>query len=92
VYDPGRVHGHRLSAVAIARLTGQLAALPLAERARTPGLEPGRADVIVPGAVVLAAALAGLGLSAATVSDAGLREGILLDAVGWHPSPPPPRA
>ncbi len=91
-YDPGRVHGHRLSAVAIARLTERLAALPLAERARTPGLEPGRADVIVPGAVVLAAALAGLGLPAATVSDAGLREGILLDAVGWRPSPSPPRA
>jgi hypothetical protein len=34
---------------------------------------------------VLAAALAGLGLSVATVSDAGLREGILLAAVGWHP-------
>jgi exopolyphosphatase/guanosine-5'-triphosphate,3'-diphosphate pyrophosphatase len=91
-YDPGRVRGHRLSAIAIARLTEWLAALPLAERARTPGLEPGRADVIVPGAVVLAAALAGLGLPAATVSDAGLREGILLDAVGWRPSPPPPSA
>jgi len=91
-YDPGRVHGHRLSAVTIARFTERLAALPLAERARIPGLEPGRADVIVPGAVVLAAALAGLGLPAATVSDAGLREGILLDAVGWCASHPPPRA
>jgi exopolyphosphatase/pppGpp-phosphohydrolase len=37
----------------------------------------------VPGAVVLAAALAGLGLPDATVSDAGLSEGILLAAVGW---------
>jgi exopolyphosphatase/guanosine-5'-triphosphate,3'-diphosphate pyrophosphatase len=86
VYDPARVQGHRLSALAIARLTAWLAALPLAERARTPGLEPGRADVIVPGGIVLAAALAGLGLPAAVVSDAGLREGVLLDAVGWRPS------
>lgn len=85
-YDPARVQGHRLSALAIERLTARLAALPLAERARTPGLEPGRADVIVPGGIVLAAALAGLGLPAAVVSDAGLREGILLDAVGWRPS------
>ena len=84
-YDPARVQGHQLSALAIERLTTWLAALPLAERARTPGLEPGRADVIVPGGVVLAAALAGLGLPAAVVSDAGLREGVLLDAVGWHP-------
>jgi exopolyphosphatase/guanosine-5'-triphosphate,3'-diphosphate pyrophosphatase len=69
----------------------RLAALPLVERARTPGLEPGRADVIVPGAVLLAAALAGLDLPVATVSDAGLREGILLDALGWCPAPSPPR-
>jgi exopolyphosphatase/guanosine-5'-triphosphate,3'-diphosphate pyrophosphatase len=84
-YDPARVQGHHLSAPAVERLTTRLAALPLAERVRTPGLEPGRADVIVPGAVVLGAALAGLGLPAAVVSDAGLREGILLDAVGWRP-------
>jgi len=84
-YDPRRVQGHRLGADAIGRLTTSLAALPLAERARLPGLEPARADVIVPGAIVLASALAGLGLPAAVVSDTGLREGILLDAVGWRP-------
>jgi exopolyphosphatase / guanosine-5'-triphosphate,3'-diphosphate pyrophosphatase len=89
-YDSARVQGHHLSALAIERLTTWLAALPLVERARTPGLEPGRADIIVPGAVVLAAALAGLGLPAAVVSDTGLREGILLDAVGWRPPTPPP--
>jgi exopolyphosphatase/guanosine-5'-triphosphate,3'-diphosphate pyrophosphatase len=84
-YDPARVQGHRLDTAAIERLTAWLAGLPLAERARAPGLELRRADVIVPGAVVLASALAGLGLPAAMVSDAGLREGILLDAVGWRP-------
>jgi exopolyphosphatase/guanosine-5'-triphosphate,3'-diphosphate pyrophosphatase len=73
-----------LSPLAIERLTTWLAALPLADRARVPGLEAGRADVIVPGAVVLAQALAGLGLSTAVVSDAGLREGILLDSIGWR--------
>ena len=86
-YDPRRVQGHRLGVGTIDRLTRWLAALPLAERARLPGLEAGRADVIVPGAVVLGAALAGFGLPALVVSDTGLREGILLDAVGWRPSP-----
>jgi exopolyphosphatase/guanosine-5'-triphosphate,3'-diphosphate pyrophosphatase len=89
-YDPARVQGHRLTGLAIERLTTRLAALPLTERVRTPGLEPGRADVILPGAVVLAATLAGLGLPAAVVSDAGLREGVLLDAVGWRPPSRPP--
>jgi exopolyphosphatase/guanosine-5'-triphosphate,3'-diphosphate pyrophosphatase len=87
-YDPARVQGHRLALATIHRLTARLAALPLAERARLPVLEPGRADVIVPGAIVLAAALSGLDLPAAVVSDAGLREGVLLDAVGWRPGVP----
>jgi exopolyphosphatase/guanosine-5'-triphosphate,3'-diphosphate pyrophosphatase len=86
-YDSRRIQGHRLALLAVDRLTTRLALLPLAERAGLPGLEPGRADVIVPGAIVLAAVLAGLELSAAVVSDAGLREGILLDAVGWRPLP-----
>jgi len=85
-YDPARVQGHRLTLVAVDGLTARLAALPLAERARLSGLEPGRADVIVPGGIVLAAVLAGLDLPAAVVSDAGLREGVLLDAVGWRPA------
>jgi exopolyphosphatase/guanosine-5'-triphosphate,3'-diphosphate pyrophosphatase len=86
MYDPQRVQGHRLAADTIDRLTRWLAALPLAERARLPALEAGRADVIVPGGVVLGAALAGLGLPEIVVSDTGLREGILLDAVGWRPA------
>jgi exopolyphosphatase/guanosine-5'-triphosphate,3'-diphosphate pyrophosphatase len=89
-YDAARVRGHRLARARIDRLVAWLAALPLAARARLPGLEPGRADVLVPGALVLAAALAGLGLEAFTVADTGLREGILLDAVGWRPSAAPP--
>jgi exopolyphosphatase/guanosine-5'-triphosphate,3'-diphosphate pyrophosphatase len=83
-YDPARIQGHRLTAAAIDSLIARLAALPLAERARTPGLEPGRADIIVPGALVLAAAVTGLDVPHAVVSDAGLREGILLDAIAWR--------
>ena len=92
-YDPARVQGHRLGAGAIARLTARPRAASRSPSARgLPGLEPGRADVIVPGAVVLAAALAGLGLPVAVVSDAGLREGILLEAVGWRLPPAATRA
>ncbi|HSF02666.1 MAG TPA: hypothetical protein VLA62_06635, partial [Solirubrobacterales bacterium] len=60
-----------------------LGALRVAERARLPCLEPGRADLIIPGIVIVEASLAGLGLAELRVSDAGLREGILLDLVGW---------
>jgi exopolyphosphatase/guanosine-5'-triphosphate,3'-diphosphate pyrophosphatase len=87
-YDPARVQGHRLTRPRIEALLARLGALPVAERARLPALEPGRADLIVPGIALTLGVLDGLGLAELTVSDAGLREGILLDAVGWTPAEP----
>jgi len=78
-YDPVRVTGHRLTRVRVAQLLNKLASLPLGDRRQVPGLEPARADVIVAGGVVCLAAMDTLGFSALTVSDGGLREGILLD-------------
>ena len=43
-YDARRVHGHRLTRVAVEGLRGRLAALSLAERSALPSHEPGRAD------------------------------------------------
>jgi len=84
-YDPMRVQGHRLTVEAVDALRLQLGALPLNERAQLPCLEPGRADLIVPGIAIALAALRGLGHGALTVADTGFREGILLDAAGWSP-------
>jgi len=58
-------------------LVERLAALPLAERARLPGMEPKRADVIVAGAVVVAEAMKLTGFEALTVSDRGVRWGLV---------------
>ena len=84
-YDGERVHGSPLSLVRLERLLARLAALPLAERARLPGMEPKRADVIVAGAVVVAEAMALTGFETLTVSDRGVRWGLvheLLAAAG----------
>jgi exopolyphosphatase/guanosine-5'-triphosphate,3'-diphosphate pyrophosphatase len=78
-YDPARVHGHRLTRASVSRLVARLAALSLAERAALPCLEPGRADLIVPGGVICLEVLARLGFDALVVSDRGLREGILYE-------------
>ena len=78
-YDPARVHGHRLTRAAVAGLGGRLAAQSLAERAALPCLEPGRADLIVPGSAICLEALDRLGFDALVVSDRGLREGILCE-------------
>lgn len=78
-YDPERVNGHRLSRQRIETFARELASLPLGRRRQVRGLEPARADVIVAGALVCLGAMEGLGFSDLTVSDGGLREGILLD-------------
>jgi exopolyphosphatase/guanosine-5'-triphosphate,3'-diphosphate pyrophosphatase len=81
-YDGSRVHGARLTLAAIRDLAARLAAIPLAERRRLPGLPPRRADVIVAGAEILVAAVEHLGFDAITVSDRGVRWGVVLRHLG----------
>jgi len=52
------------------------------ERAALPGMEPKRADVILAGAIVVAEAMRATGFDALTVSDRGVRWGLLYDRVG----------
>lgn len=77
-YDPDRVHGFRLSRVDVARIAGDLAAMPVAARRRLPGLQPERADIIVAGALVLERVLRMAGARAITVSEADLLWALLL--------------
>lgn len=79
VYDPARVHLSTLSGSDLADLLEMLAALPLAERARVVGLDPGRAPVIVAGALILETVVALAGLAATLVSEHDILYGILLD-------------
>ena len=78
-YDRQKVRGHRLGLARVMELLDRLAALPLRERRGIPGLESGRADIIIAGAAILAASMERLGYHELRVSDDGLREGILLD-------------
>jgi exopolyphosphatase/guanosine-5'-triphosphate,3'-diphosphate pyrophosphatase len=49
------------------------------ERARTPGLDSGRADIILAGALILEQTMHAIGADELTFSDYALREGVLLD-------------
>jgi exopolyphosphatase / guanosine-5'-triphosphate,3'-diphosphate pyrophosphatase len=49
------------------------------ERARTPGLDPRRADIILAGALILEQFVHAIDAEALTFSDYALREGVLLD-------------
>jgi exopolyphosphatase / guanosine-5'-triphosphate,3'-diphosphate pyrophosphatase len=81
VYDPARIQGHVLARGSVERLLARLAGLTVAERGRLPCLEPGRADLLVPGVAIVLATLELIGLDRLVVSDWGLREGILLGLV-----------
>ncbi|MEE8503265.1 MAG: Ppx/GppA phosphatase family protein [candidate division NC10 bacterium] len=77
-YDAERVTGHRVSRGRIQELLDYFCSLPLADRSRIVGLEPARADVIVAGALLICEVLKRFGFDELTVSDGGLREGVLL--------------
>ena len=92
-YDAERVHGHVLSREAVGKQLERLAALPLEERRRVPGLEPERAPVIVAGAVILREVLARYGLDALEASEHDILHGAALTAaelpeVAEGPAPP----
>ncbi len=83
-YEPTRIHGARLPAAAVRRLTAELAALPAAERAELGPMAPGREDVIVGGAIILEQVIEHFGFDDVLVSEADILDGLalsLLDGV-----------
>jgi exopolyphosphatase/guanosine-5'-triphosphate,3'-diphosphate pyrophosphatase len=80
-YDAARVQGHRLTRAAVSRQLARLCALPVEGRAALPCLEPGRADLIVPGVAIVVAAMDRFRVDALVVSDWSLREGIVAESL-----------
>ncbi|MFZ2223832.1 MAG: hypothetical protein WAV26_04005 [Candidatus Deferrimicrobium sp.] len=78
-YDPDRINGERLSAAAVRRWADRLGRMTDAQRLRVPGMEKGRERYVVPGALLIVAAMERFRLNGVTVSDAGLLEGILAE-------------
>jgi exopolyphosphatase / guanosine-5'-triphosphate,3'-diphosphate pyrophosphatase len=75
-YDRDRIHHVVLSAEEVAGWLERLAAEPASERARRPGLAPGREDVIVGGVLVLDGAMRRFAFDRCLVSEADLLDGI----------------
>ncbi len=74
-YDPRRTHGHRIARSSVAAQLERLAAMTLEERLRVPGIEPGRAPVIVAGVVVLREIMDAYGLEEIEVSERDILHG-----------------
>ena len=77
-YDGRLVQGHVLTLAEIDAAVARFAALTSAERGRLPGIQPGREDVILAGALIAREACAAFGLDAVRVSEADLLEGAAL--------------
>jgi exopolyphosphatase/guanosine-5'-triphosphate,3'-diphosphate pyrophosphatase len=76
-YDADKLHHFRLSKEAAEDVFRTLATEAAAERRHNPGLEPGRVDVIVGGAVVLVTILRVLDFDEVLVSEADILDGLV---------------
>jgi exopolyphosphatase/guanosine-5'-triphosphate,3'-diphosphate pyrophosphatase len=75
-YDANRIHHFRLSKAAAEDVFRTLATEPAARRAHNPGLEAGRVDVIVGGALVLVTILRAFDYGEMLVSEADILDGL----------------
>ncbi|SDE27753.1 Ppx/GppA phosphatase family protein [Glycomyces harbinensis] len=79
-YDPDAIDGTRLTYAEVARVAADLAAADHAARLAIPVMHPGRADVIVGGALVLRTVMERSGIDAVLISEHDILDGIALSA------------
>ena len=89
-YDPDVIQGTVLRVEEIDRQLARLRTLTTAQRREIVGLQPNRAEVILAGACIVRTVLAQLGCDALTVSDRGLRHGVLAERFGRAQAGPVP--
>ena len=80
-YDAAIIHGARISAAEVHRVTEMLGAMTLAEREAMPIMLPGRADVIVAGSIILSRIVTAAGVDEVIVSEHDILDGIVTDLV-----------
>jgi exopolyphosphatase/guanosine-5'-triphosphate,3'-diphosphate pyrophosphatase len=80
-YDRDKIHHFRLTKGAAEDVFRTLATETAAARAHNPGLEAGRVDVIVGGAIVLVTILRALGFDEVLVSEADILDGLARTAL-----------
>jgi exopolyphosphatase/guanosine-5'-triphosphate,3'-diphosphate pyrophosphatase len=85
-YDPARVQGAVLDVAEIERQIALYRTLDADARRSIVGLQPKRAEVILAGACIVRTVMAELGCESLTVSDRGLRHGLIAERFGIQPT------
>ena len=81
-YDPEAIHRSWLSVAEAERVLEELARMTTDERSAILVMAPGRADVIVAGAVILVEVMRRFGFERALVSETDILDGLALELVG----------
>jgi exopolyphosphatase / guanosine-5'-triphosphate,3'-diphosphate pyrophosphatase len=81
---PDTVNQLTVSAADLAVVRKRILSLREEDRQRMPGLDAKRSELVPAAALVLEGIMEGSGLSELTVSEWGLREGIVISAIGQH--------
>lgn len=81
-----QLNGHVLELSGLATLTRRLERMSRAQRERLPKIDTARAEILLSGAVVLEQVLRLTGAAGITLSDYGVREGLVTDWLGRHAS------
>ncbi len=76
---PNPLNGYQLTRQDIEAATNKLAAMTYEERFSIPGISDKRAEIIVPGAIILLEAMEMLCINSITICERALREGIIVD-------------
>lgn len=79
---PASLNQFAVSIEELRGLTRELAGLTLAQRLRLPGIDERRAELLPAGGWILTSAASALGATELVHSEWGLREGVVLDALG----------
>lgn len=78
-YVPERIHNYSLTLDTVKSIEQTVLTRGIAERSNIPGLDPGRAEVIAAGTLILRCIMEELGQDQCLVSEYGLREGVLVN-------------
>ncbi|HHW71047.1 MAG TPA: hypothetical protein GX392_06930 [Clostridiales bacterium] len=78
LYEQNKIHGYKLSQRRVLSIFNRLKVMSLDERKNVKGLQPERADIILPGIYILIVAMDIIGASEIVVSDKDILEGLLL--------------
>jgi len=79
-----QVNGHVFELAALADLARRLERMSFVERRALPGIDEARAEILVPGAIVLEQVLRLADAKSITLSDYGVREGLVIDWLRRH--------